>query len=202
MAASAQPFLTPEQYLEIERNAETRSEYYNGRMYAMSGGSFRHARINGNLTAGLHSRLRGRKCAVLPTDMRTVAGAIYAYPGVVIVCGEPQFAHDRKDTLLNPTAVVEVLSPSTEAYDRGFKSEQFRQVKSLDQYVIVSQIRPHVEVYRRQPDGTWALSEQAGLDAVCQFLGCSIPLQEIYDGVEFDAEELAWALIPPPEGRD
>jgi Uma2 family endonuclease len=204
MATSPQPFLTPEQYLEIDRAAETRSEYYNGRMYAMSGGSFRHVLIISNFASRLHTALQGRDCATLSSDMRTIAGDIYAYPDIVIVCGEPQFAHGRTDVLTNPSVLIEVLSPSTERYDRGFKSAQFRRAATLQEYAMVSQIEPRVEVFRRGEGGIWVLTEYVGLDAVCRFdsLDCTVPLAEIYRRVQFDAEELARALNPPPEARD
>jgi Uma2 family endonuclease len=204
MAASAHVFLTPEQYLEIERQATTRSEYYNGHMYAMSGGSFRHVRIISNLTSRLDDALIDRPCDVLSSDMRTIAGDIYAYPDIVVVCGEPQFADGRTDTLANPSVLIEVLSPSTERYDRGFKSAQFRRAPTVQEYAMVSQIEPRVEVFRRGPDGVWVLTEFAGMDAVCRFesLNCAVPLADIYRRVQFDAEELARALNPPPEVRD
>ena len=202
MSAAAHPYLTPEQYLEIERKAETRSEYYNGRMYAMSGGAFRHVQIISNFAAELHDRLRGKPCDVLSSDMRTVAAGIYTYPDIVITCDEPRFAHGQKDTLLNPTIVIEVLSPSTEAYDRGMKSAHYRRVESLREYAIVSQIEPRVEVFRRQTNGDWVMSEYIGLDAVCRFesVDCAVPLSEIYRRVVFNAEERA--AIPRREAAD
>ncbi len=201
MSSPAQPFLTVEQYLAIERAAETRSEYYNGRMYAMAGGTFRHALINGNLAIELGAAARSRKCFLLPTDMRTIVAGLHTYPDIVLVCGQPQFAYGKQDTLLNPTLVIETLSPSTEGYDRGFESAHFRKTESLREYAIVSQIEPRVEIFRRQADGDWLLSEYVGIEAACRFetLDCLISLAGIYDRVEFDAEEQARAAIPPTE---
>jgi len=133
MSAQPQPRLTPEEYLEIERNAEFRSEYYNGRMYAMAGGSPNHGRIIGNLTGELHAALKKGPCDVIPNDLRLLVSPVglYTYPDVIVVCGEMQLAEGTKDTLVNPTLVVEVLSPTTEAYDRGFKSSHYRTIESL-----------------------------------------------------------------------
>ncbi len=124
MSAHAQPRLTPEEYLEIERAADFKSEYYNGHMYAMSGGSYPHVRIIVNLTGDLHTALKKGSCQVISNDLRlrVSPGGLYTYPDVSVVCGELKFADGRKDTFANPALIIEVLSPSTEAYDRGFKS--------------------------------------------------------------------------------
>ena len=126
MSAQPQARLTPEQYLEIERASEARSEFFNGRIYAMSGGSYNHVRIIGNLAFELRNSMKQRPCEVVTSDLRVriSPGGLYTYPDVSVVCGEPKFADDEKDTLLNPAFLAEVLSPSTEAYDRGFKSAQ------------------------------------------------------------------------------
>ena len=197
MSAQPQPRLTPEQYLEIERAAETRSEFFNGRMYAMSGGSYNHVRIIGNLAFELRNSMKQRPCEVVTSDLRVRVspGGLYTYPDVSVVCGEPKFADDQKDTLLNPVFLAEVLSPSTEAYDRGFKSAQYRKLESLQEYALISQAEPRVEVFRRQPGGDWLLSEAAGLDAACSFdsVGCRIALADVYGKVTFEAAD----LIPP-----
>jgi len=193
MSAQAQPRLTPEQYLEAERSAEFRHEYYNGHIYAMSGGSFRHAQIIGNLTAELHTALKTRPCSVVSNDLRlrVSPGGLYTYPDVIVICGDPRFADDQRDTLVNPALIVEVLSPSTEAYDRGFKSAQYRMVESLEEYALVSQAEPRVEVFRRQAGAHWLLSEAIGLEAVCRFesLDCAVPLAEIYAKVTFGPDD-------------
>src|SRR5258707_36170 len=137
MSAQPQARLTPEQYLEIERAAsEVRSEYYRGRMSAMAGASYKHVLITGNLSRGLGKALKKSQCAVGANDlrMRVSPEGLYTYPDVVVVCGEPKFADDWTDTLLNPVLLIEVLSPSTEAYDRGFKSAQYRTLESLQEY--------------------------------------------------------------------
>jgi Uma2 family endonuclease len=192
MSAQAQPRLTPAQYLETERSAEFRHEYYDGQIYAMSGGSYQHFQIIGNITGELHATLKKRPCAVGSSDLRLRVSpdGLYTYPDVVVICGEPKFADDQRDTLLNPALIVEVLSPSTEAYDRGFKSAQYRTVESLEEYALVSQAEPRVEVFRRQPGRHWLLSEAIGIDAVCHFesLDCAVPLAEIYAKVTFSPD--------------
>jgi Uma2 family endonuclease len=195
MSAQAHPKLTPEEYLARDRAAEVRSEYYDGHIYAMSGASLPHGVIVGNLTAELRNRLRGRDCRVVPNDLRVrVTARAFSYPDVVVTCGAPRLADDRKDdrkdVLLNPTLLVEVLSPSTENYDRGLKFTNYRRLDSLQEYVLVSQSEPRIEVYRRQPDGKWLLTETSGLQTVARFdsLDCDIPLSEIYYQVQFDQE--------------
>jgi len=200
MSAPAQPRLTPEQYLDAERSAELRHEYYNGHIYAMSGGSYQHAQIIGGLVRELGNALKKRPCSVVPSDLRLRVSpdGLYTYPDVVVICGDPRFADDRRDTLLNPALIVEVLSPSTEAYDRGFKSAQYRTVESLEEYALVSQAEPRVEVFHRQPGGHWMLSEAVGLEAVCHFesLDCAIPLAEIYARVTFSPDDPLASIRP------
>ncbi|HEX5430857.1 MAG TPA: Uma2 family endonuclease [Bryobacteraceae bacterium] len=186
--------MTPEQYLELEREAEFKSEYYQGHVYAMSGGSFPHGQIIGNLTLWLALALEKRPCSVIPNDLRVRAApdGLYPYSDRVVVCGKPQFAGGHGDTLLNPALLIEVLSPSTEAYDRGFKSAQYRTIESLQEYALVSQTEPRVEIFTRQPGAHWLLSEAVGLESSCRFesVDCGAALAEIYDKITF-AEEAA-----------
>lgn len=193
MSAHPQTRLTAEQYLEIERSSDVRSEYYAGAMYAMSGGSYRHAQIIANLSAELRAALKRRPCSVTSSDVRLQVSpnGLITYPDIAVVCGEPRFADHQRDTLLNPTLLVEVLSPSIEAYDRGFKFAQYRTLEALQEYVLVSQDEPRLEVFRRQPESEWLLHETTGLDAVCRFTSVevSIPLAEIYDKVVFPEAE-------------
>jgi Uma2 family endonuclease len=193
--------LSPEEYLKIERAAEFRSEYFNGRMHAMAGGSHKQAIIIGNLVSALHNELSKRRCLVTSSDLRVRVdpGGLYTYPDVVVVCGEPKYADNQRDTLLNPVLIVEVLSPSTEAYDRGFKSAQYRTMESLQEYALVSQMEPRIEVFRRQAEGGWLLLESAGQEAVCRLesVGCSLALPAVYENVTFgeDGDQ------PPPPPR-
>jgi Uma2 family endonuclease len=198
---SAHPhLLSPQQYLDIERAAEFRSEYYKGRMYAMSGGSLPHAVLIASLAREFGIALKKGRCRIATSDLRlrVSADGLYTYPDVIVFCGEPQVADDQKDTILNPTVVMEVLSPATEAYDRGWKFSQYRKIESLREYVLVSQSRPCLEVFERRSvsgakDGEWVLSEVTGLEAVCQLksLDCSVALADIYDNFTFATETAA-----------
>jgi Uma2 family endonuclease len=192
MSAHAQPHLTPEQYLALDRAAEIRSEYYDGVMYAMSGSSHPHAIIIGNLQGILWAALRKSPCTSSPTELRVrIPELTYVYPDVVVVCEEPRYLDGEPDTLLNPSLVIEVLSPSTELHDRGLKSARYRTTTSLKEYALVSQAEPRVEIYRRQASGDWLMSESVGIDATCRFEGLTkepvrIPVAEIYERVTFE----------------
>jgi Uma2 family endonuclease len=190
--------LTPEEYLKIERAAEFRSEYFNGCMYAMAGGSYRQAVIINNLSFALRSEFGNRQCQVTTNDVRVRVdpGGLYTYPDLVVVCGQPKYADNHRDTILNPVLIIEVLSPSTEAYDRGFKSAQYRALASLQEYALVSQTEPRIEIFRRRAEGDWFFAESAGLEAACRMesVGCTLGLSAVYENVTFGDEEPA----PPP----
>ncbi|MEP6962368.1 MAG: Uma2 family endonuclease [Acidobacteriota bacterium] len=192
MASHPLPRLTEDQYLALERAAEFRSEFYDGRMHARSGGSYRHAMIILNLGTRLNLAFERRQCNVTASDVRVRVspGRMYVYPDVAVVCGEPRFVDGKKDTLLNPAVIVEVLSPSTEADDRGLKFVHYRTLESLQEYALVSQMEPRVELYRRQPSREWLLSESVGLDSEARFETggetIRIPLADIYGKVTFD----------------
>jgi Uma2 family endonuclease len=187
---STQPktFLTPEQYLEIERKAEYKSEYFNGEMFAMAGAKRAHNQIVANLIAGLHRQLRSRPCDVYPGDMRVYVPAtrLYTYPDVTTVCGEPRFLDDQEDTLLNPGLVVEVLSPSTEAYDRGRKFDQYKSIDSLREYLLVATDRVHADLYTRQTDGRWLLTSPDRLEdsLTLESAGAQLTLADLYEKVD------------------
>ncbi len=194
MSAQPVPYITVKQYLEIEREAEYKSEYFQGMMWplggvphGMAGGRMQHGRIAVNLAAELRAALRGR-CSVLNSDMRIHVGpdGLYTYPDVSVVCGPPEVTDDET-TLLNPTMIVEVLSKSTEALDRGFKFWQYRSISTLREYVLVSQVKPSVEVFRRMDSGDWIVQPYTGLESQARFasVGCDILLREIYLDVEF-----------------
>jgi Uma2 family endonuclease len=190
MSAQSIPGLTPERYLEIERAAEFKSEYFDGRMFAMSGGTYVHARLITSFTAEIYQALRNRPCSVTSSELRvrTAPKGLHTYPDITVVCGEPLFADDQKDTLLNPVLIVEVLSKSTEAMDRGFKFREYRKIDSLREYVLVSQTAPLIEVFVRGPEGDWRLREFAGLDAVCHLTGidCTLAVADVYRNVPLE----------------
>lgn len=182
-AASVSRGLAPEAYLAMERAAEVKHEYWHGESFAMAGASRRHNVLVGNLVRVLGNALLERPCEVYPSDMRVASAArdVFTYPDVTVVCGPPTFTDDANDTLLNPLVIVEVLSDSTEAYDRGKKFEHYRRVASLRHYVLVAQDRPLVELYTRQGDGTWMLSEhRMGDVATLTAAGCELPVAEVY----------------------
>ena len=188
MSTQPRTFITPEQYLEIERKAEFKSEYYNGEMFAMSGARAPHNAIIWNFVARLAPQLRGGPCRGYPNDMRVQVNAtgLYTYPDVVVVCGEPQFLDETQDTLMNPTLIVEVLSPSAEAYDRGRKFEHYRSIPSLSQYVLVASDRMQVDCYTRQPGGPWVLISAGKPDELLalESVSCSLKLSDLYEGVQ------------------
>ncbi len=193
MLPQQKSYLTPEEYLALERQAETKSEYWNGDMYAMAGASRAHSTIVINLVVGLGGQLEKRPCEMHSNDMRVKVrpSGLYTYPDVVIVCGKAQFEDRHEDTLVNPTVIVEVLSPSTEAYDHGVKFEFYRKLASLSDYLLIAQDRPFIDHYARQPDDKWLLSMVKGLDAVAHIasIGCDLRLADVYDKVEFPAIE-------------
>lgn len=182
--------LTPEEYLAFERQCEYKNEYYNGEVFAMTGASRRHNLITVNIGAELRQQLKNGPCEVYASEMRVQIPSTtnYFYPDVSVTCGEPQLADNYFDTLLNPTLVVEVLSPSTELFDRGRKFEQYRNIESLSEYLLVAQDKILVERYTRQPDGDWRLSlfSKAGDSVRLESVGCELAVSEIYSKVRFE----------------
>lgn len=185
MSSNPITLLTPEEYLSIERKAEYRSEYYAGEMFAMAGATRRHNRIVTNLSTALDNQLKSRPCNVYTTDMRVrvPATGLYTYPDVVVTCGEEVFDDEESDVLLNPLVIIEVLSDSTEAYDRGKKFEHYRTISSLTTFILVNQQSPKVEPYVRQEDGKrWTYSEthEVGETVIVEAIACELKLEDIY----------------------
>jgi Uma2 family endonuclease len=193
MSVQTQPRLSPQEYLALERASEQRSEYLDGEVFAMGGASEVHNLIVTNLVRDLATQLLDRPCRVYSNDMRVKVEAtgLYAYPDLVVVCGDRRFDDEVRDCLINPTFLVEVLSASTEACDRGARSGHYRHLESLAEYLLVSQHRPQVEHYARQEDGRWLLTDAQGLDAALDLpaLGCRLALSEVYRMVEGFAAE-------------
>ncbi len=189
MSTQAKPWVTPEEYLERERLAEYKSEYYRGEVFAMAGASLRHGLIVSNLVMTLGQQLKSRPCSIYANDLRlrVTATGLYTYPDVVVIWGEPEVADDQKDTVLNPAIVIEVLSDSTKDYDRGQKFEHYRGIPSLREYLVIAQDHPHAEHYIRQPENRWLLSETANLADTIHLpaIDCTLPLAAIYDKVDF-----------------
>ena len=190
-SAAVIPRITPRQYLALERKADFKSEYHDGFIIAMAGTSREHSLIAGNLHGDIWSQLKKRPCEVHVNDLRVRVSptGLYTYPDVVAVCGEAEFEDDEVDTLLNPTMIAEVLSPSTESYDRGDKFAHYRQLSSLREYVLIAQDKVLVEHYTRQGND-WLLTELRGLDDTLQLasIQCEVSLREIYAKVKFPAD--------------
>ena len=185
-ALTAQTTHSAEEYLALERSASCKSEFHDGQISAMISASREHNLISGNIYRELSLQLKGRPCEAYINDMRVKAAESrsYHYPDVVVVCERPQFEDERADSLLNPTVVIEVLSPSTEAYDRGEKFGHYRKIASLREYLLVSQDKPHIERFVRE-GGRWILTEAEGMDGTLPLdsIGCSLALREVYDRV-------------------
>lgn len=189
MTSVPKPKLTPEEYLTREHFASEKSEFVDGEIRAMAGAGFNHNAIVTNSAAELAQRLRGKPCRIMAADMRVKSGTSenFFYPDIVGFCGKPELRRDRTDTLLNPVMLLEVLSPSTEGYDRGEKFFHYQQIATLEQYVLVSQAHPRVEIFTRGQGGRWEYEIVSGLDASVRLhsLDVEIPLAEIYRDVEF-----------------
>ena len=190
MSRQVKTYITPEEYLAFERKAENKNEYVNGEIFAMTGASRKHNLIALSIAGELRQQLKGKACEVYPGEMRVKAPAArsYVYPDVVVVCGEPQLEDDYLDTLLNPTLVVEVLSKSTESFNRLAKSSYYRTIESLSEYLLVSQEEYRVEQYIKQADGRWLLSDVRLLESLIELssIGCSLALKDIYDRITFE----------------
>jgi Uma2 family endonuclease len=183
--------LTPAEYLALERAAERKSEYLDGEMVPMPGASRYHNLIVTNLLAELHPQLKGRPCEVYPSDMRlwVPATGLYTYPDVTVVVGEPALVDDYFDMITNPAVLIEILSPSTEKYDRGRKFDHYGTLPALREYLLVAQDQPLVEQFVRDaPQGDWRRTRHtiaAGLDGIVVLpsIGCRLALAEVYDRV-------------------
>ena len=188
MSSQMKQRYTPEEYLALELQAQCKSEYYAGDIFAMAGASRWHNLIVANVIGELSLQLKRRPCTTYPSNMRVKVSptGLYTYPDVTVVCGDAQFEDTQQDTLLNPTLIVEVLSESTEAYDRGGKFAHYRKLAFLLEYVLIAQTKPHVEHYVRQPDNRWLLAEADSVHAVIHLpsIDCHLALAEVYDKVD------------------
>jgi len=185
MASLREHFLTPEQYLAIERKATYKSEYVDGAMVAMAGGSERHNLIVANLIISIGAQLKGRPCRVYPSDLkvRVPNSTKYFYPDVSAICGETQFADEHQDVILNPTLIVEVLSESTALFDKGKKFLSYQQIDSLQEYLLVWQSEMLVEKFAKQSHDNWLYTKIAGENGlvVLSSINCETALPDIYD---------------------
>lgn len=186
----SQLYFTIEEYFALERTSERRFEYRDGEIICMSGGSRQHGEIASNLIFGLRRRLAGSGCRVYGSDIAVVVPSAppYRYPDVSVACGEPVFRDiNGLDALTNPLVLVEVLSPTSEAYDRGTKFEWYKSVSTFGEYLLIAQDRPHVTQRIKQPDDSWLERSINDLDHVLQLnsIKCELPLSEVYEGVKF-----------------
>ncbi len=190
--ALAKTFMTPQEYLKFERASETKHEYYSGEIFAMTGASENHNLIVGSTYAALYAQLRKRPCKIYPSDMRvkTRSSALYTYPDITVICNTPEFEDNEFDTLLNPTVIIEVLSPSTEAYDRGKKFQHYRSIPSFKEYVLITQDSVRVEHYFLR-ENEWIFVDGNVLDVSLTLpsIDCTLLLSDVYEKVTFDDQE-------------
>lgn len=184
--------MSPEEFLEFERASGEKHEYRDGSIVAMSGARRNHNLIALNVGSEIQRSLKGKDCEGYPSDMRVwvPASRLYTYPDLVVACGEPIFQDEGLDTLLNPVLIIEILSESTENYDRGEKFKNYRSIDSLREYVLISQKSSDIEKYAKHGDGFWMLSEASGLESTItlETIECVLSLSDVYDKVNFDAE--------------
>jgi Uma2 family endonuclease len=179
---------TVKEYLAFEMSSEIKHEYFDGEIYAMTGASRKHNLISMNTASALHVQLAETPCETYQGDMRVQVSAVqYVYPDVTVVCDEPQFSDEKPDTLLNPTVLIEVLSPSTEGYDRNIKSEYYRTLESLQEYLLISQEKCHIEHYVRHND-KWLIADVNNLDEIVELtsIKCTLSAVDVYKKVQFD----------------
>jgi Uma2 family endonuclease len=196
--------VTPAEYLAFETSSDRKHEYLAGRIFAMAGASPKHNLVCGNIIRALGERLRARRCAVMPSDQHVYVQAtgLGTYPDVTVLCGPGQLHKDFPQSLVNPSILVEVLSVSTEAYDRGAKFDHYRRIETLREYVLVSTDRLAVDHYLQEADGTWRLTVSRGLDAQLRLpsVDATVPLSEIYENIDLVAPEGIEEASPyPPE---
>jgi Uma2 family endonuclease len=193
MAANPKAKWTIEAYLDHERESDIRHEYYLGEIFAMAGAEPVHVDIGSNVISSLVVQTKGRNCKVHNPDMRvTTATGLYTYPDISVVCGERRFNTDKPKTLLNPMVIIEVLSPSTENYDRGDIFHHYASISELRAYVLIDSQRRRIECFSRQEDGAWRIDLIADGDArplELSAIACSLTLAEVYEGVDLDNGE-------------
>lgn len=192
MTVQPKPYLTEEAYLAFEASSPIKHEYVRGTIYAMTGGTEAHNLLASNTLSALLVQVRRRPCKVYNSDQRVnvTATGLYAYPDVTVVCGQALFSDKPRKTLINPTVIIEVLSPSTERYDRGMKFKQYRMIPTLQDYLLIAQDEYHIEHYTRQEHGEWLLREAIGPAAhlTLHSIECVLTLEDVYDKVEFEPE--------------
>ena len=207
MVQIAERYISEAEYLELEECAEMKHEYFNGRIYAMAGAKEAHNLIGVNVSREISLQFKGRPCRTYSNDMRVMVSKtrLYTYPDVIAVCGEPTFANRKRNTLLNPAVIVEVLSESTESYDRGEKFAHYRTLETLTDYILVAQDKMCLEHYVRQPDDRWLLTVVSDPQGALEIgsIGCVLQLADVYEKVEFEsAGATPLPLRPNMEAED
>ena len=186
-------YYSVEDYLAMERASEIRNQYVDGEIFAMTGASLKHNVIVANALASLHTQLRKGSCTVYPSDMRVkvVKTGLYTYPDISVVCGKPQLEDDHVDTLLNPIALIEVLSPSTEKFDRGETFQNYRKMDSLQDFLLIAQHEPRIEHFSRTEAKKWDFTDASELDSSIKIpsIECTLLLSDVYEKIDFDQEE-------------
>jgi len=192
MAIQSKPYYTAEQYFELERTSDSKHEYYDGEIFALAGGSENHNLLAANMSGILYNQLRKRPCKFYPSDMRVriVKTGLYTYPDLSVVCGAVLFDENDPDTLLNPQAIIEILSSSTEKYDRGAKFENYRSIPTLKDYILVSQDKPLIEHYSWQRDNTWLLivHDNPQSRVIIEAIECTLLLEDVYENIVFASD--------------
>jgi Uma2 family endonuclease len=192
---SAQPasFVSVDDYLAFERGQPEKHEFFDGEIVQQAGASIAHNLISANIIGSLHQQLRAKPCTILPSDMRirTPRRRQYMYPDATIICGPPRFDDDHHDTIVNPVVIIEVLSPSTESYDRGRKFQAYRTITTLQEYLLISQTMRRVEHFQRHNDLMWLMREYTDLDQIIELtsVGCRILLPDLYEKVNLPADD-------------
>ncbi len=192
MSAFPEPYYSLEDYFALEERGEGKHEYFRGEIFAMTGGTERHNLITGNVIGELRNQLRGKGCKVYPSDLRVKieATGLYTYPDTLVICGPVQFEGTRRDSVTNPVLIAEVLSPSTEGYDRGRKFQQYREIPSLRAYLLIAQDAMRVEYYARQNGQEWRFTDYITPEARIHLeaVDATVTLADIYDQVQFEDE--------------
>jgi Uma2 family endonuclease len=186
--ASQQTLVSPQEYLELERKASFKSEYRDGLIVPMPGASIEHITISDNFTRYLGNQLEDQPCHAYSSDLKIRTGQTYSYPDITVVCGKLLFEDSESDVLLNPTLIIEILSPSTEMYDRGEKFAEYRELKSFSEYLLASQNQPLIEHFIKQPDNTWKFLAHKGLETTIKLetINCTLVLKDVYKRVSFN----------------
>ena len=192
-AQPKQKYISEEEYLEMEAVSPVKHEYFDGEVFQMAGASYRHNVAAGNIYASLHLQLRKRDCVPFQNDMRLFVekSRLYTYPDVMVVCGKPEIKkYKGLDNLMNPTLIVEVLSPTIADYDKGAKFDHYRTIESLREYILVWQDKKRVARYTKRTDGSWTLNDFIGEDAEIELIsiGSRLAIEDIYDKIDFDTD--------------